>query len=534
MFKGLRLAAYRRRISVTTKIALALSILLLFVIAIIGVSSFMRQRDILRQGYEKKGQEISSAIALFANEYIAFGQYDFLSTLVHKLKSYGNIDYITITDASGKVLVDTADYPEEAKIVNSKNKCKFTAPINPFGGNISGYVHVGLNTVELDNLPLEMAVNWSLLGLVVILASIFLATVLTKRILQKPLAELTAGTELVAIGDFSSRVNIPQQDELGDLGNCFNNMSFHLGNLIQSVNISIADIQKGMEQLAGSLQAVDRANSSLLRNLAGFKEDAGEQLNSLAKSVSQAEQLTARCRQINELQRVSSTLTGNALQAGEKGTVSVRQATGELDGCYQSLAEYQKIQQLVLDRGEVWSAGITNLAALAERLAPFVVETALEAAKSGNKELTNAAENLSQALQDTYTHLKELQLELTALVDASRTAGEALQGCLGQVKSLHDIFNVSAAAWVEQNQILQRKKELENELRGELEETASIVQTFSQGFADNLADLNKLLLDHLSANGRLQVADIQEIHSLVKKLLRLTDRLKALALQYKT
>jgi hypothetical protein len=129
-------------------------------------------------GIRKKGREISSTVALLANEYIADRQYDYLNTLVQKLKSYGNIKYINITAADGKTLASTGAYPG-TDAAGNKNTFSFTTPIKPFGGDSCGYVNLGLSAPELDNLPLEMAFNWGLIALASIMASIFLAVILT-------------------------------------------------------------------------------------------------------------------------------------------------------------------------------------------------------------------------------------------------------------------------------------------------------------------------------------------------------------------
>ncbi|QGP93808.1 HAMP domain protein [Neomoorella glycerini] len=538
MFKGINLAIGSRRISVINKITLALGLLLLFIIPVVGSSFFLREQALIRREYQGKGQEIARTVALFAAEYILSGNLDFLTGIVHKLNSYGNIDYVVVTDTSGRVLAaSTNNFPAGGKTAGVDTAAaanEFTAPITPFGGETIGYVRLGLNPAQLKNSTLAMAVDWALFALAAVLAGIFLAAILTKRILQKPLAELTAAAELVSAGDFSSRANVLGGDELGDLANSFNTMSFHLANLIQSVKISIADVQKGMEQLHSSLQTAGRTNSRFLRNLAYLKENAEEQLKALALSASLAEQLVNRFQQTSERQNASFTLTNNALGAAEKGATAVRTATSKLNDFYHELAESQKLQALLLEKGELWSAGIANLAALSEHLAPFVVEVALEAAKSGNEGLTTAAENLSQALRDTYTYLKDLRLELIALMDACRANREALEKSLLQVGALQDNLAASTTTWVELRQILQGKKEVELEIREELEWLATTSHTLTKDFGDYLPALNKLLQGSLSSDGQLPLADWQEIDSLAKKLLRMIERLKALAWQYKT
>lgn len=514
--------------SVTRKMALVWSFLLIFVLGWAGASSLTSTRSLLQGEYERGGQELARIIALISAEYISAGKQELLINLVHKLKFYGNIDYISITDVNGKVLASSKKEASNSPLVGKELMASIPLP----DGGTGGYVRLRLDQAHWQKYTLATAIRWIVYALTALLVGIFLVTFLTRRLLQKPLAELVATAELVSAGDFTCRVNLPQADELGFFAQSLNTMCFHLANLIESIKIGTAELQKGVEQLTAVLQGAARTSQRFLRNLGFLKENAEDHVKALARSASLAEQLINLSEHINEHEKVSSSLTDNALKLIEKGASAFRGTISQLEECRQILTENQKLQAGLLSKGELWDTVIANLAALMEHLAPFVVEVALTVARSGKGELTATAEELSQALRNVYSYLKEMRLELAALLEAGRTTQQTLEKSLDEVKSVETHLAKFREAWLELEHTLREKIGLESEVQAQGQELANTVGSLVQGLGEHLTALNKLLLNNLN-NDSLCVADWEEINSLVKRLARSTERLHALAAQYK-
>jgi sigma-B regulation protein RsbU (phosphoserine phosphatase) len=91
---------------------------------------------------------------------------------------------------------------------------------------------------SLGELRLFYLITFFLAGIAfVVIEAAALATgiVLTRRI-TKAVAELYGATQFVQKGDFSHRVQIEHRDQLGELGESFNQMTSSIGNLIEEQN----------------------------------------------------------------------------------------------------------------------------------------------------------------------------------------------------------------------------------------------------------------------------------------------------------
>ncbi len=84
--------------------------------------------------------------------------------------------------------------------------------------------------------------------------------VLISRLLTAPLARLTAAAQTIAGGDLSQRVEVQSKDEIGALGNAFNEMTASLAaaetlrkNLIADVS---HELRTPLTVVQGNLQAI--------------------------------------------------------------------------------------------------------------------------------------------------------------------------------------------------------------------------------------------------------------------------------------
>lgn len=519
-----------RRFSVTTKIALSLILLLFLVISSAGFSSYAKTQNILHKSYGHKGRELSETLAFFAVEYFSFQRYELLKSMVHLFGSYDNIDYVIVTDVSGNKLTEAGKIPKDMTLA-TEERYVFKAPVVLYDGVTVGYVYVGLNTWELDTLPREIAVHYGFYALVAIIASVLMAMLLTKRILKNPLEELATVTQLVSVGDFSTRVNISQRDEMGELGNYFNNMSMNLSNLINSVNDSIADIHNMIEkQLYAALERVENHNKSFVHTFESFKGRMGGRVNDIAQSIAYLEQEIGYLRQLDEKLITGTGMTQNARTLSDKCLEYIKKALEELENCYSELTSYRETNLHVLERSRLWSEKLTGAATLTEELSRFVVEVALEAARTGNGKLTSAAEKINRALRET-SYFTDIKLELAGIIDSGKKAEMSLGNVLTKSKTLHEDFTATVDGLRELDGVLQEKRALEGVVHEKITKLSSNTINAINESKYLLVDMNKQISNGLDSSHKAN--NLQELHSLTKKLLRSADRLKALVEQYK-
>lgn len=116
----------------------------------------------------------------------------------------------------------------------------------------------------------RLAMNTLLITAVAVLGGIVLATaagLVAVRRIVRPIEALSTTVEHVAAGDFSRRVEVARQDEIGRLASGFNRMAAQLRNMVSGLETRVAERTRDLERRSNYLQAsaeVGRAAASIL------------------------------------------------------------------------------------------------------------------------------------------------------------------------------------------------------------------------------------------------------------------------------
>lgn len=545
------------RFSVTTKIAVALCLLITFLMGAVGFSIFLRDQALLKKEFEQKGWNIVHTALQFSGNYLQIGNLEFLNNLVKKIGQYDNISYAMVLDAGGKVLAHTDAKQVGSRINDEESKSAlaaradvmktryneqgepavmdFYSPINTAGGSTIGFFRLGVDLSALNSYTRETAINIVSIILAAILAGIFLAATISKRILQKPLMDLTAATERLATGDFSFKVPIRNKDELGDLATAFNTMTIHLANLIQSIKSSAVDINRSAEQILGRLQTSDRANLRLSQTFDVLKQGTEEQLEILKSSISLSEQLSDQSRHAMDSVLQILNEINKTTQIGEGGVAAISKIASNIEESGHSLENTRQALKEVGNKGRLFSETINFFSSLLEKNSAVIVQVALEAARSGNDELARTAEELHSITENSNQRIKQMSRELGEIQNTWLEAEAALSGNLRRLSEGQDAVK-DAGRSLEKviNSLSQSKLIIEETAAAAQRQSASIeniVESQSGIIEGLLRSINKS--SGAGSDTKLQMENLHDIDSLAKKLMRMVDRLNGLSLQFK-
>ncbi|MFA6354850.1 MAG: cache domain-containing protein [Candidatus Paceibacterota bacterium] len=114
-----------------------------------------------------------------------------------------------------------------------------------------------------------MTIIWILLGLIIIVI-FFISFTLYKLIMVAllPLKELKLVAENISMGDFSQKIDITVEDEIGDLAKTFNKMSDNLDDLYKNLETKVKERTQKLEEsesiLKQSLNETERLNKIMI------------------------------------------------------------------------------------------------------------------------------------------------------------------------------------------------------------------------------------------------------------------------------
>ncbi|HOV79625.1 MAG TPA: HAMP domain-containing protein [Bacillota bacterium] len=547
----------KARISITTKIALALSFLITFLITSLGASLVYGEYSLLKREFQENGWNIVHTALQFSRNYIQINNPEYLDDLVREIGTYKDVSYVAVLDAGGKVLAHT-DNKQKGMVYNDKETknamaekkdviinrpaekgknaiMDFYSPIFNPNGSILGYFRMGIDLSGLNRNTRESALTIALICLVAIIAGINLSSLISKKILQKPLQDLTIATEKLATGDFSHKVPIRNRDELGDLAASFNTMSVNLANLIQSVKSSAADINKSAEQIIGRIQTSDCTNSRLSHTFDLLKQGASEQLSILKESINLADQLSDQTS--HAMDRILQILNevSNTAQAVESIVSAISSISLNIEDSLHSLEHAKNSLAQLESKGHSFKGTIDFFSKLQEKNIACTVHVALHAARLGATELTEAAENLHNITEESVHHINQMSSELENILKSWSETEQLLDGNLERMGVEKEALG-SASESIKSvvNALLQSKNTIEEIASASYRQSAGI-DSLIKNQNNIVEELTKLINKSYGTGDdtKLQTVSLHDIDSLAKKLIRMVDRLNVLSLQFK-
>lgn len=275
---------------IARKIAIPLCCLIFFLMAGFGITVYTRTQVAMTALTTDKGWSTVRAGTAFAAEHLQAGNPELLGELLSNIKTDPEVAYASIINAAGKIVAQTGPKAEPqntpsqgaqtdpqtiaAPMIQPESLTKepvasvtpggirkigsidFTTPIITAGGSTLGYFKLGLTTQSLNAQLNNLLIIIVLITVISSAAGIFLALIITKRVLQKPIHDLMSATEHIASGDFTNKVPVHSMDELGCLSTGFNHMTVHLGNLFDSVRTSTAELSRSSQKIVSSSESI--------------------------------------------------------------------------------------------------------------------------------------------------------------------------------------------------------------------------------------------------------------------------------------
>jgi signal transduction histidine kinase len=176
-----------------------------------------------------------------------------------------------------------------------------------------GAVDVTVSLAPLDGLRRRILVTSTLLT-ILFMVSGALAAWAVARAMTRPLAELERATGAVATGDFSARVVVRRDDELGTVGTAFNLMAESLARSHRALEDKVRELERANHLKSEFLATVSHELRTPLNVIIGHSE----MLDDAALGSAEHARLVATVRRYAELQLdlVTSVLDFERLAAG--------------------------------------------------------------------------------------------------------------------------------------------------------------------------------------------------------------------------
>ena len=544
------------KLSISTKIAISLCLLISFLLASVGLTMFIKDQSLIKNEFADKNWNIVHTVSPYAAGYLNARNTEALAGLVKQVGANKDVSYAAVLDSTGKVLAHTdssqvgtkasgnnaaaalasrSDYSGVSGDSKETQVMDFFSPIKDPAGAVAGYLMMGSDLSVVNEHIMDTIIFNTLIAVLAILTGVCLSIVLSKRILKKPLQDLTAATERLATGDFSYKVPVHKRDELGDLASSFNTMTIHLANLIQSVQSSVADINKSAEQILGQLKTSDRTNIKLSHTFDLLKHSSEEQVDILKQSISLSEQLSEQSGLMSKFMDQVLLEVDRNVHTGEEGSASVAMVVDSMDKSSQSLENTKLTAKELLEKCEQFNNSVNYFKGLTQKNTEFTVKAALLAARAGNQELAQTAEDMHTISEESSRRLDQISANLDELRSSWQDIDSALDINLNRLAGGKSSVSDVRGSFENIVKSLRASKEIVEEAASAARLQSNSIEEIMESQRGIIEELLKSVNKSTGAGSdtRLQTESLHDIDSLAKKLVRMVDRLNVLSLQFK-
>jgi methyl-accepting chemotaxis protein len=307
-------SARLRGFSLTFRLSLGFTLLITFLMGLLGCSLYVRDRNTMIKQAIDQGWAVSHTANTAASSALKAKNYSLLEDMMKNLRDNDFILDAAIIDLEGNVVaassiedVGEGDETSGAFPKNSKNEA--IIPIEDEKGNLIalafnsvivddtagelGYLNLMVDFTRIHEDLQQRAYQLVMSFVITALAGLILVRLIVIRYVGKPVGELLKATERVSIGDFSYILPVSSSDELGQLAHGFNVMSEQLGVLFNSIKSIVEDMKFTSSIIS------KRTETSVHQDL---KEDTSDRQYEIIKEINvNAKRLTRMSQQLNSL-----------------------------------------------------------------------------------------------------------------------------------------------------------------------------------------------------------------------------------------
>lgn len=395
------------------------------------------------------------------------------------------------------------------------------------GWKIAGTIYK--NEVDQALSPIVKAI-----GSIEVLAIIVgvIVAILVTRSITKPLNKLKTSAVVISQGDLTEAIHVNSKDEIGELGNAFNEMKENLRHLIAQVDYSTEQVAAASEELTAASEETKAASIHVAAAIQQIASGAENQTVGIDKTALAIETIGKGMAKITHNSQVVNKEAKNTAAFAEEGEKAVKKSVEQMNTIYSNVSASDQIIKTLYEHSKEINEIINVISGISEQTNLLALNAAIEAARAGEhgKGFAVVAEEVRKLAEQS----KESAKQITNIIkDIQSSTTQSVQKMDEAAKSVEAGIEVSNETIVKFNAILTGIRSIAPQIeemsivaKGVSEEIHSVTTTTFEHAS--IAKENAAASESVAASTEEQIASLEEVNASAKSLSSMAEQLQEL------
>lgn len=251
---------------------------------------------------------------------------------------------------------------------------------------------------------------------------------LVQRTIQKPLVELSNKFQQMAEGDLTVKpASVRTQDEIGLLGDNFNQMLTQLRTLVTSLHEHIDTVAATSVELLTSADETSSASEQIADSISSVSEDASQQKENARTSHVIIEEMAQGMDQAASSVQQVSELSASASEYTVSGSKTMQETISKMSDVKSSAESTAAVVRSLSSKSKEISQIVSLITNIADQTNLLALNAAIEAARAGEQgkgfavvagEVRNLAEESGNAANHISELIDSIQKEISGAIDS--------------------------------------------------------------------------------------------------------------------
>ncbi|MBG9455846.1 chemotaxis protein [Lysinibacillus sphaericus] len=353
----------------------------------------------------------------------------------------------------------------------------------------------------------------------------------------KPIRSLKDSAVTISEGDLTEKVTITSHDEIGQLGQAFNDMQDSLRNLIQKVEQNAEEVASSADELTANANQTSTVTEKVAISIQDVASSADSQTTSADKNAESLLELSKAILHIAEISSTVTDLSQHATLQADEGGQAVQDTKDQMQSIHVSVTDSNTKIQSLHERSQQITSILDVITSIADQTNLLALNAAIEAARAGEHgkgfavvadEVRKLAEQSQESAQQIFEIIQGIQLDTEQSVNTMAKVTEDVENGLYVSDEAIAKFQLIKASMDKITPKMEEVSSASEQMSASVQEVAAVTEDLAFSAKGNAA-----ASEDVAASTEEQVASMEEINASAQALAHMADELKQLISQFK-